>query len=134
MGRFALLVTVAIVAFLAACGDSTETDEATPAPAVEPTTASPDGEVDEEVIALGKEIFEVTGGGVGCAWCHGMEGEGDGPSGIGAPPNRGATKDRLEWALDGGETDAMTFIELKSKEKTAVLAYLKFLDEQFGGQ
>lgn len=103
---------------------------ATPEEASAPTTEAPQGDVDEELFALGKEVFEETGGGVGCAWCHGMDGEGDGPSGIGAPANKGATADRLDWALEGGETDAMTFIELSSKEKKAVLLYLKFLGEQ----
>ena len=59
-----------------------------------------------------------------------MDGKGDGPSGLEAPANRGATMDRFEWALDGGETDAMTFIELTKAEKEAVVAYLQFLDEQ----
>ncbi len=102
----------------------------TPAESSAPTTESPPGDVDEELFALGKEIFEETGGGIGCAWCHGMDGEGNGPSGVGAPPNKGATKDRLDWALEGGETDAMTFIDLSRKEKEAVLLYLKFLGEQ----
>jgi mono/diheme cytochrome c family protein len=103
---------------------------ATPADTTTSSTEAPAGDVDEELFALGKEIFEETGGGVGCAWCHGMDGEGDGPSGMGAPANMGATADRLDWALEGGETDAMTFIELSSKEKKAVLLYLEFLGEK----
>lgn len=103
---------------------------ATPEPASEPVPAAAAGSADSDILAQGKLIFEETAGGVGCAFCHGMEGRGDGPADVGAPANRGATKDRLKWALGGGETDAMTFIKLTSTEIDAVVAYLQFLGEQ----
>ena len=110
--------------------EPTATPEPSPTaiPTAAPVEAPSSG--DDELLAQGKVIFEKTGGGVGCAFCHGLDGKGNGPSGVGAPANRGATKDRLEWALDGGETDAMTFIKLSSKEKDAVLVYLAFLATQ----
>jgi mono/diheme cytochrome c family protein len=107
-----------------------------PAPTVapEPTaapvaTTPPADSGDNNLLALGKVIFEDTGGGVGCAFCHGLQGEGDGPAGVGAPPNAGGTLERLDWALEGGETDAMTFIKLTKAEKEAVVAYLQFLGQ-----
>ena len=105
--------------------------EPTAAVAPPPTSAvdSPvEGSSDADLLAQGKVIFEETAGGVGCAWCHGLDGKGNGPSGVGAPANRGKSKDLFEAALAGGETEAMTFIKLTKAEKTAVLAYLQFLD------
>lgn len=112
--------------------EDTPTPAPTAATAPAPTSAAPtsDGSADADLLAQGKIIFEETAGGVGCAWCHGMDGKGAGPSGLGAPKNRGATRDMFEDALAGGETEAMTFIELTEAEKVAVLAYLQFLETQ----
>ncbi|NQW22468.1 MAG: cytochrome c [SAR202 cluster bacterium] len=103
----------------------------TDTPEVIPSTppSLPDS-TDQTLLAEGKLIFEKTAGGVGCAFCHGMDGKGDGPAGLGAPANRGSTRARFEWALGGGETGAMVFIQLNRAEKDAVMAYLDFLGEQ----
>ncbi len=104
----------------------TATSAPEPTAAIPPTVDDMMGGAGDD-LALGKLLFEKTAGNVGCAFCHGMNGEGDGPSGIGAPANAGATMDRFEWALDGGETDAMTFLKLTTAEKKAVVAYLQTL-------
>ena len=99
-----------------------------PEPTATPVATTPPADNgDSDLIAQGKVIFEETGGGVGCAFCHGLQGEGDGPAGVGAPANAGGTMERLDWALEGGETDAMTFIKLTRAEKEAVVAYMQFL-------
>lgn len=129
---------LAVASLLAACGGPTAEAPATPVstqPAPSPTatrtaTPTPTAPSDANLLAQGRELFEETAGGVGCAWCHGLDGRGDGPSGLGAPPNRGATGELLKWALDGGDTGAMLFIKLTNEEKDAVLAYLKYLGEQ----
>ncbi len=142
-----LLVGVALLVGLSACGGSSEepsptpttvqavptataTPTATAVPAGAPTPTTPAGSGDGELLARGKVIFEETGGQVGCAYCHGMDGKGDGPAGVGAPANRGATRDRLKWALAGGETDAMSYFKLTNAEMDAVLEYLAFLAGQ----
>ncbi|NQW18271.1 MAG: hypothetical protein HQ478_12380 [Chloroflexi bacterium] len=102
----------------------------------EPTaTAAPDVEVpeggfDKALLAAGKIIFEKTAGGVGCAFCHGLKGEGDGPSGLGAPPNRGKTLALFEEARLNGESGAMEFINLTKEEKIAVFEYVAWLGTQ----
>ena len=85
---------------------------------------------DNDLLAQGKVIFEETGGGVGCAFCHGFEGKGDGVADVGAPANAGATLALFETAVAEGESGAMEYIELTSSEKKAVIAYLQFLGEQ----
>lgn len=94
-----------------------------------PTRASssvPDEVSDEETLAQGKLIFEKTAGGVGCAMCHGMNGQGDPMQG--APPNIGASAEMIEQALF--DRPQMSFIKLTRDEVNAVAAYLQWLKEQ----
>ncbi len=94
-----------------------------------PTQASSSGPTelsDEEVLAQGKQIFEKTAGGVGCAMCHGMDAMGD-PAQA-APPNIGAPAEMIEQALF--DRPQMSFISLTQDEVKAVAAYLQWLKEQ----
>lgn len=85
------------------------------------TTTKPAGE-DDAVLALGKQIFDITGGGVGCAACHGFDAQGtaDGPNII------GSSKAAISGAIGGGVID-MDNIKLTSEELEAVYRYLVFL-------
>lgn len=94
--------------------------------AAEPDTSGPDNPSDEEVLAQGKQIFEKTAGGVGCAMCHGMDALGD-PAQA-APPNIGASAEMIEQALF--DRPQMSFISLTVPEVKAVAAYLQWLKEQ----
>lgn len=78
------------------------------------------------VLARGKEIFEKTAGGVGCAACHGMDGRGS--SCIGAPANRGADEAQVRKAL--ATADMMSIVKLTDEEIKAVVAYLAVLGKQ----
>lgn len=86
---------------------------------------------DPEVIEHGREVYEETAGGVGCAMCHGASGTGD-PE-LGGPYIRGATVAQLNSAL-GGAVPMMDFIELESADKDAVHAYLNYLLRSDEGQ
>lgn len=83
------------------------------------TTTTMADEVDEEQLTLGKEIFDVTAGGVGCASCHGFDAQGtaDGPNIV------GSSKSAISGALGGGVLD-MEDIKLSPTELDAVYAYL----------
>lgn len=101
----------------------------TPTVAAAPTQAGSSGSTelsDEEVLAQGKQIFEKTAGGVGCAMCHGMDALGD-PAQA-APPNIGASAEMIEQALF--DRPQMSFISLTVPEVKAVAAYLQWLKEQ----
>jgi mono/diheme cytochrome c family protein len=74
-------------------------------------------------------VFEKTAGGVGCAFCHGLDGKGGGISGLGAPDIRGKEDARVRGALIGG-VPLMSFIKLNDAEITAVVAYVQWLDTQ----
>ncbi len=145
--------TVALVS-LAACGGSgsaneptntsvppTSTTAATPTatmvPATPTATTAPSptamsgatgtaGGADAQLIAEGKQIFEVTAGNIGCAYCHTKEATGD--VAIGSPDIRGVTQAQI---IDALETRAqMTFITMTDQEIKAVAAYLKTLAPQ----
>jgi mono/diheme cytochrome c family protein len=90
------------------------------------------GQFDQDLLVIGQEIFEVSAGGLGCAFCHGLDGKGDGPAGIGAPPNRGLDRSKFEAALTDGESGAMEFLQgqLSKKETNAVLEYIAWLGTQ----
>ncbi len=102
----------------------TTTTTTTAAPPEGTTTTEPEsGGADPAVLALGKEIFEVTGGGDGCAECHGLEATGT-PNG---PNIIGASKSSLVGALGGGVLDMADF-GLSQDEIDAVYAYLVTLN------
>jgi len=74
-------------------------------------------------------VFDKTAGGVGCAYCHGLDGKGGGISGLGAPDIRDRKEAQVRGALTGG-VPLMSFIKLNDAEITAVVAYLQYLNEQ----
>lgn len=84
-----------------------------------PSGPSPD---DVALLALGKEIFDVSAGGEGCAACHGFDGQGskDGPNII------GSSKAAIKGALGGGNLD-MEDVKLDAKQLAAVYLYLSTL-------
>jgi mono/diheme cytochrome c family protein len=89
---------------------------------------APAAATDEEtsnLIALGKEIFEVTAGDIGCAYCHGMDARGN--LEIGGPIILGASEELIKEAL--GRVDIMNFITLSDEEASAIAAYLFLLHE-----
>lgn len=94
------------------------TTETTAPPAT--TTTAPDG-VSAEVLALGKEIWDVTAGGEGCAACHGFDGLGGDAPGV-----VGASKSAISGAIRGGTPD-MEHIVLTRDELTAVYEYMRTL-------
>lgn len=84
------------------------------------TTAAPDA-VPAEVLTLGKEVWDVTAGGEGCAACHGFDGLG------GTAPNvLSASKSAIIGAIRGGTPD-MEHIVLTSEELDAVYEYMRSL-------
>lgn len=101
---------------------------AAPAANPQPTT-QPGNQAASDLLAKGKLIFDKTAGGTGCASCHGLDGKGQGTAGVGAPDNRGASEEKVRNALAGG-VPLMSFIKLTDEEITAVVAYLKYLNEQ----
>lgn len=107
-----------LVAFLRG-GAVTTTTVAVPGATT--TTTSPD-DVDDEVLALGKEIFDITGGGDGCAKCHAFDAQGtaDGPNII------GMSKSSISGAMGGGILD-MDDVKLTPDELEAVYRYLATL-------
>ena len=80
-------------------------------------------ELTDPKLILGKQLFEQTAGGTGCAICHGM----DGKSGI-APPNAGANETKLRSSL--GAVATMQYIKLNRGEIKALSSYLDFLGQQ----
>lgn len=96
-------------------------------------TARADGHAEElsEQLAAGKLLFEETAGGVGCAYCHGLDGNGRGTAGVEATRIVGAQEAALHSSLDGA-VPMMTFISLTEDEFQAVLAYLQHLAELEG--
>lgn len=133
MPRFGRILTAAqieeLVAYLrvappptttttAAAGDTTATTGGTT------TTTTVDADT-EAILALGKELWDVTAGAAGCQECHGLEGYGT-PSG---PNVIGASKSSLTKAL-GGNEDMDFVVPLTQEEIAAVYAYMQFLTQQ----
>ena len=87
------------------------------APAAAPAAANP--------AALGRDIFEKTAGGVGCASCHGMNARGGAQ--FNAPDIRGADEARVRSALAG--VTFMSQITLNDAEITAVVGHLQELNK-----
>lgn len=106
----------------------TATESAAPPPTPVRTPAVSAG--GNDLLAKGKTLFEKTAGGVGCAYCHGLDGKGNGPAGVSAPPNRGATEDQFRKALVNPDS-VMTYIfKLSDEEIKALVAYLQYLNTQ----
>jgi hypothetical protein len=81
---------------------------------------------DLEVLTLGKLLYEETAGGVGCAYCHGLDGLGEGTAGVEAPGIVAAKEAALRSSL-AGAVPLMGFIKLTETEFAAVLLYLQYL-------
>ncbi len=94
----------------------------TPAPA--PTVSAGGG----DLLAKGKPIYEKTAGGVGCAYCHSLDGKGKGPGNPDSPNIRGKDEGAVRAAIS--RVPVMSFIKLSDEEITVVVAYLKYLSEQ----
>ena len=140
-----ILLGAAMLVVLTACGGSaggttpapsrpaataTAQPATSAAPAANPQPAAqPANQAASDLTAKGKLIFEKTAGGVGCAYCHGFDGRGQGPSGEAAPDNRGASEEKVRNALKGG-VPLMSFIKLTDDEIKAVVAYLQYLNQQ----
>ena len=114
--------TATAEATVAATATAEATTEATATPA-ETATPAPD-----DPVAQGKVVYE-TAAGVGCIFCHGATGRGDGAANQGAPDIRGFTKAQIQGALAGG-VPLMGFIKLTTQELRDVSAYVKYLGEQ----
>jgi len=133
---------VVLMSALSACGGAGgETTQAPTAPqatvAVQPTSApaapaatapSSPASAGGDQLAAGKLIFEKTAGGVGCAYCHGLDGKGNGPAGVGAPANRGKTEEQVRNAL--ASVELMGIVKLSDGDVKAVAAYLQYLNQQ----
>lgn len=143
------LLIIAVIATAACSGGSTASTNATTTPdaatdatanpAVTPNTmatagpdamASPDPteppDPQQALFDQGKLLFEVTAGGLGCAFCHGLDGRGKAE--FATPPNRGATEELIWDALQ--TRPQMSFITLTDQELKAVSTYLQWLATQ----
>jgi len=81
-------------------------------------------DLDDPRVAAGKELFEESAGGVGCATCHGLDGSGNPDAG--GPYIRGVASSTFKSAVHGG-VPVMEFLELNAKEEKEVFAYLTYL-------
>ncbi len=79
-------------------------------------------------LAQGKLIFEKTAGGVGCAYCHGLDAKGNGPAKNNAPDIRSKTEADIRAAVAGG-VPVMSIVKLTEAEFEAVAAYLATLNK-----
>ena len=95
-------------------------------PAAPPPTPAGAAAAGGNRFALGREIFEKTAGGIGCAACHGMNGRGGVQ--FNAPDIRGADEMRVRAALAG--VAFMSRIMLTDAEIAAVVAHLQELNKQ----
>jgi mono/diheme cytochrome c family protein len=84
-----------------------------------PTTTDAPGGVDPEVLALGQDVFELSGRPEPCSRCHGVDAQGtaDGPNIL------GSSKSAISGALGGGIID-MDELKLSSAELQAVYEWL----------
>ena len=86
------------------------------------------GQAQDDALAKGKVIYEETAGGVGCAYCHGLQGKGDGTAGLDAPAIIGLPESTIRASL-AGAYPVMDFIELSEDELSAVVLYLQYLTD-----
>lgn len=77
-------------------------------------------------LTAGRRIYLETAGGVGCAYCHGVDGRGEGTAGLDAPNIVGAQMSAIRSSLAGG-VPIMGFIKLNERELAAVAAYVRQL-------
>ena len=131
-----LAVVLAVATLLGACSASSDStvpiptsspdepavnlEPATPAPSEDPMGDTNDR---EQLISLGKTLYNEAAGGVGCAMCHAADARGD----IG-PNLRGKSLGDIQFALETNEQ--MSFIILSPEEIEAIAAYLQQLSAQ----
>jgi mono/diheme cytochrome c family protein len=77
-------------------------------------------------LAIGKDVYDKTAGGIGCAYCHKADATGD-PV-FGSPNIQNVTADQIWDALETGAL--MTFITLTEEEVQAVATYLGTIGSQ----
>ena len=82
--------------------------------------ASGPGIASEDLVGYGKEIFQVTAGGMGCQACHGAD-----AAGLIGPDIRGKNANLVKAALTN--VSDMNFIELSEQQIDEVAAYLASL-------
>jgi mono/diheme cytochrome c family protein len=75
---------------------------------------------DPDLVAKGKVIFEQTAGGVGCQYCHGLDGKGK--SEFASPDIRGKQAEDVVQAM--ATRTLMAGVKLSDPEVRAVVAYL----------
>lgn len=123
-----------VVATLAPLGQAAPAMSAVPASptaaaTVAPTNAATAPSVLTGQLGLGNRVYDTVGV-TGCTECHGPTGKG-GVTELGdsAPDIRGATETKVRTALNGGAA-AMSYLKLTDEEIEAVVAFLKYLNEQ----
>ena len=117
--------TSVVPASLTAAATVAPTTDATAAP----TSAATAPSVLTGQLGLGNRVYDTVAG-TGCTECHGPAGKG-GVTELGdtAPDIRGATETKVRTALNGGAA-AMSYLKLTDEEIEAVVAFLKYLNEQ----
>lgn len=85
---------------------------------------TPSRTFDPELVAIGREVFEVTAGGVGCASCHGHFALGD--IGIG-PDLRGSDEERIRGGLEAVEVMEFLVTQLTDADIKALAEFLGYL-------
>ncbi len=78
---------------------------------------------DPDLVAKGKVIFEQTTGGVGCQYCHGLDGKGKAE--FASPDIRGKQPEDVIQAM--ATRPLMSMVKLSDSEVRAVVAYLAVL-------
>jgi mono/diheme cytochrome c family protein len=99
-----------------------------PGPASPPRSAARPGagttaSQDSDLVARGKVIFDQTAGGVGCQYCHGLDGKGKAE--FAAPDIRGKQEEDVIQAV--ATRPLMSIVKLSDSEVRAVVAYLATL-------
>lgn len=90
----------------------------------ETTEQTPSQTFDPELVAIGREVFQVTAGGVGCASCHGNFALGD--IGIG-PDLRGSDEVRIRGGLEAVEVMEFLVNQLTDADIKALAEFLSYL-------
>ena len=85
---------------------------------------TPSQTFDPELVAIGREVFQVTAGGVGCASCHGHFALGD--IGIG-PDLRGSDEVRIRGGLEAVEVMEFLVNQLTDADIKALAEFLSYL-------